>query len=300
LWAEKYDGALEDVFDLQDRITAGVAGAIEPSLEHAEIRRAERKPTTSLDAYDCVLRAIAEFRSFTHSGFMEALAFCRKAIELDPKYTLAYAMAARSIALHKATGTLKTPELEKEGLRFVSFATELGADDPTVLWMTGHALVLLSHDYDRGLDLIDRSLAINPNSAQAWSHSGWLRFNVGEGNAAIEHFERAMRLSPVDPLAYQSKAGIAWGHFVEGRYQDAANWAEKAASDQPKFNTSLRCRLAANGLLGRTETAREALHALLQMEPDATVTKLRKLMPLKRAEHMAAYLDGLRKGGLPE
>jgi tetratricopeptide (TPR) repeat protein len=150
------------------------------------------------------------------------------------------------------------------------------------------------------LAAINRSLSLNPNSAEAWNASGWAHWNIGDGNNALDHLERAMRLSPLAPDAFMYKAGIGWAHFIEKRYEEAIDWAEKSLNERPQFLTALRCKVSALGLLGRAEEAHEAGSTLLTLQPDATIQNLQKLMPLKRDKDMAVYLDGLRKAGLPE
>jgi TolB-like protein/class 3 adenylate cyclase/Tfp pilus assembly protein PilF len=300
IWADRFDGGLEDIFDLQDRITESVVGAIEPALRTAEMQRAQIKPTQSLDAYDYFLRALAEWYSGKPS-YEGALAFCRKSIATDPRYASAFGLASICVAVRIANGQALDVESERtEGIASALKAIELGPDDPTALWMAGWALVLAGRDYDRGLAAIDRSLSLNSNAAQAWNASGWCRWNIGDGNTAIDHFQRAMRLNPLDPLSSAAKAGVGWAHFVEGRYEDAVKWADMAWTHGPRSITALRCKVAALGLLGRTEEAREAVRVLLTVQPDATIPNLRRLMPLKRAEHMAIYLEGLSKAGIPK
>ena len=299
IWADRIDGTLADIFDLQDKVAASVVGAIEPTLRNAEIRRAQRKPTASLDAYDHVLRAIAEFHAFR---LMDALAHCRAATAIDGHYAQAHAMAAQCIGWRKALGMgspLGRDELA-EGGDSARRAVAFGADDPTALWMAGQALLLLERDYDNAVALIERALLLCPNAAPVWNASGWTRWSVGDGAVAIDHFNRAMRMSPVDPHGFLFRSGIGWAHFIEGRYDDALDWSDRALALLPNCITSMRCKVATCGHLGDNGEARDALQALLKMQPDATVTKLGEMIPLKRPEHMAAFLDGLRKAGMAE
>jgi len=301
IWADRFEGALEDIFDLQDRITSSVVGAIAPALQAAEIHRAQAKPTESLDAYDCFLRALAQYYVFTPSSWAETVTLCRKAIAIDPHYASAYGLAA--LCLSNAitnSWAANVEEARSDGIALARKGIEIGANDPIALSMAGRALVALAHDFDRGLAAIDRSLSLDPNSALAWSQSGFTRWNGGDGNTAIDHFECALRLSPLDPSASLFKAGIGWSHFVERRYEEAIKWADMALNERPRTQTALRCKVSALGLLGRTDEAREAVRTLLTLQPDATVSTLCAIMPLKRAEHMAIYLDGLRKAGLAE
>jgi TolB-like protein len=302
IWADRIEGDLQDMFDLQDRVTASVVGAIEPAMQAAEIRRAQSKPTSSLDAYDLYLRALAALNLWTRPGAEEALTLCRKAIEIDPRYAAAYGLAARCCIVMFSQGQFGEVN-ESMTLAFARRAIEYGADDPTALSIGGLALSLVAGDNDGALNAIGRSLALNPNSAQGWLASGGVRRYIGQAGQAIEHFQRAMRLSPLDPFAHEFKAGIAWACFIDGRYEDACEWADKALGEQPRYMPTLRVKLIACGLLGRTEQAEATKRALLALDPDATITKLLKITPLSRVNlkaALAAYIDGLRKAGLPE
>jgi tetratricopeptide (TPR) repeat protein len=226
---------------------------------------------------------------------------CRKAIAIDPRYASAHGLAAFCLAVRIAQGWASNIESDRnEAATLANRAIQFGADDPTALWMGGFALDLAAHDFDRALAAIERSLSLDPNSALAWAYCGWVRWHCGDGNSAIEDLQRAMRLSPRDPAAFMFKGGIAWAHFVEGRYEDAIKWTDMVLHEQPKHLTGLRCKVSACGLLGRKEEASESLRLLLTFQPNATVKALRDLMPLKHDRNMDLYLEGLRKAGLPE
>lgn len=307
IWADRYEGDLRDVFDLQDKITESVVGAIAPALISTEQRRAEAKPTDSLDAYDYYLRALAQWYQLfwlqpARDIFAGTIALCQKAIARDPRYASAHGLAAlcRAISIPNPGTAHSGEEARAEGLAFARNAIELGANDPVALWMAGWALVHLARDFDSALAAIDRSLSLDANSAQAWNASGWVRWNCGDGATAIEHLERASRLSPLDPQAPIFSIGIAWANFIEGHYDEAAKRADLAVRARTRNITAMRCKVAALGLSGRVDEAREAVSELLAAQPDATVSKLKSLMPMRRPEDLARYLDGLRKAGMPE
>ena len=302
IWADRFEGTLDDVFDLQDRMTASVVGAITPALVAAEQRRAETKPTESLDAYDYYLRALAQYHVFTPAGFAEAVALCRSATALNSRYATPYGLAGMCLATGIANSWMANlAEARSDGIAFAHKAIELGADDPSALVWGGWALFYLAREYDLAIAAIDRSLTLDSNLARAWNWSGWARMlDHGDGNGAIERMERARRLSPLDPEAFTFNSGIAWAHFIEGRYDEAVRWADASLHVRPRSTTALRCKLAADGLLGRTEEANETMRALLAIQPDASVAKLKTLMPMRRPEDMARYLDGLRNAGVPE
>ena len=220
LWADRFDGGLEDIFDLQDQVTASVVGAIAPKLEQAEIERAKRKPTESLDAYDYYLRGMASFHQWTKEANNEALRLFYRAIELDPDFASAYGMAAWCYVWRKSNGWMTDRAQEiAEAARLARRAVELGKDDAVALAQGGHALAFVVGDLDGGAAFIDRALVLNPNLATAWLLSGWMRAYLGEPDVAIEHLARAMRLSPLDPILYQMQSGIAFAHFFAGRYR---------------------------------------------------------------------------------
>jgi TolB-like protein len=302
MWADHFDGALEDVFDLQDRVTASVVGAIEPRLQRAEIERAGRKPTESLDAYDYFLRAMASFHLFTRDSLLEARRLFRRATELDPNYASPYGMAAFCVQLSKTNGWLADSEREiSDGVRLARRAAVAGKDDPTALWSSGHSLAYLAREVETGATHIERAIALNSNLAAAWSASGWLRMYLGEPANAIERFERSMRLSPLDPFAYFGCAGMGLAHLLAGDHDAAVSWARKASHDQPNWATALRVAAVAYALSDRIVEAREAMARLREIDPALRLSNLEKVAPpFRRPEDLARYEEGLRKAGLPE
>jgi TolB-like protein/tetratricopeptide (TPR) repeat protein len=299
IWADRFEGDLQDVFDLQDKITASVVGAIGPALTVSEMQRARTKPPESLDAYDYFLRGLYSFRLITRTGAEESLHCCRRALELDPTYASAHGLAAWAVALKRVQGWNPSAEEEREALVHVRAAIEYGANDAFAFQAAGQAALLIAHDHDLALTAAETALSLDPNLAEAWSTSGWANFNLGNGALAIEKFERALRLSPAN-RAYTIRSGIAFGHFLEGRYEESVRWADMSLREQPRWATAVRCKTSALGLLGRTDEAAKALRALSELQPGAKIAQFRSLMPLKRPEHMERYLDGLRRAGVPE
>jgi len=302
IWADRFDGALEDVFDLQDQVTARVVGAIEPRLQRAEIERAGRKPTESLDAYDYFLRGMAGFHLFNRESLLEASRLFERATELDPNYASPYGMASWSSALSKSYGWMVDPESETTAaVRMARRAVAVGKDDPTALWSGGLSLAYLAHEIEAGATHIDRALVLNPNLAASWSASGWVRMYLGESANAIEHFERAMRLSPLDPLTYFASTGTAFAHAFAGRYDEAVSWATKALHEQPNWATALRAAAIANALADRMVEARAAMARLREVDPALRLGNLDQVAPpLRRAEDRVRFTESLRKAGLPE
>jgi TolB-like protein/class 3 adenylate cyclase/tetratricopeptide (TPR) repeat protein len=302
VWADHFDGVLDDIFDLQDRVTASVVGIIEPKLRNVEIERARRKPTESLDAYDLYLRALAQI-IVSYEGNLEALKLLSRAIEIDPKYAAPYGLAAWCYLHQKMRGWVppSDPALAK-GIRMAKLAASLGKDDPETLWMAGTALAMTSGDLQGGIALIDRALTLNPNSANAWYHSGMVRAYLGDTETAIAHLERSVRLSPLDTSAYFCSLGFVYAHFMPGRYEEASAWCDKMLHEAPDYPSALRMKAATCGLLGRLDDGRVWVERLLAVNPDSTVSSMRLLYGvfMKKPGCLEAFLDGLRKAGLPE
>jgi len=303
LWAERFDGGLSDVFDLQDQVTESVVGAIAPALEKAEIERARRKPTESLDAYALYLRGLSRFYQVaSRQANEEALRLFNSAIELDPDFASAYGRAAHCYAIGRANGWISvTPNEIAEVTRLAQRAVELGKDDPIALAAGGWALAVVVRDLEAGAGLIDRALVLNSNFAEAWSFDGWVKNWLGEPEAAIERFARAMRLSPLDPSLLRMPSGIAHAHFFLGRYDEAASWAAMALQHNADYQPGLRIAAASNVMAGRPEKAHKALARLRLLNPTLRVSTLKDVLgPFRRAEDLLRYEEGMRQAGLPE
>ena len=248
LWADRFDGALEDMFDLQDHVTSSVVGAIAPRLQREEIKRAKRKPTENLDAYDYYLRGLQKFRPRTMDANREALQLFYKAIELDPGLACAYGMAAWCYTQRKARRwMIEHVQESAEATRLARKAVHLGGDDAVALSMGGYALAFVAHEFDDAMAFVDRGLAVNPNLAQAWNLSAMLRVWRGEPDLALDHAAHAMRLSPLDPSAYAMHTAMAYAHFLAGRYDMASSCAEKSmrGTDFPAGNMHFRSQQCA-------------------------------------------------------
>jgi TolB-like protein len=301
LWADRFDGALEDMFDLQDHVTASVVGAIAPKLQAEEIKRARRKPTENLDAYDHYLRGLAKVRRVTVDANSEALQLFCKAIELDPGLASAYGMAAWCYVMRKARGwMIEHVQESAEATRLARKAVHLGGGDPVALCMGGYALAFVAREFDDAVAFMDRGLAINPNLAQAWRLSAWLRVWRGEPDLALEHVAHAMRLSPLDTSMYAMHGAMAYAHFLATRYDMASSCAEKAVRDNPTFLLAISVSAASNALAGRLEPAQIGMARALQCNPGLRASNLRDLAPFRRAEDLAGFAKGLREAGLPE
>ena len=233
---------------------------------------------------------------------MEARGLYQRATELDPGYASPYGMAAMCILLGKTNGWLIDPDQEiADGVRRARRAAAVGRDDPTALWASGYCLAYLAGELEIGAAHIERALALNPNLAAAWSASGWVLIYLGEPSNAIERFERAIRLSPLDPLAYFGSTGLCAAYIFAGRSDEAASWATKASHEQPNWASSVRLAAIAYALSGKIVEAREAMARLREIDPTLRLgNPARVASPFRRPEDLARRTEGLRKAGLPE
>lgn len=301
LWAERYEGALDDIFELQDRITDSVVGAIAQELERAEIERAKRKPTESLDAYDYFLRGMASFHAGSPASIDQAIAHFRKAIALDPEYASAYGMAAWSLFWRKLNGWTRYASADTvDGARLARCAVDLGKNDAVALTRGGHALAHFTRNLDTGIDFIDKALALNPNLAAAWFLSGFLRSWRGEHEDAIQRFEQAMRLSPLDTEMFRMRIGIAMAHLMAKRFDEARIWAEKSFRDVPTFALAPAAIAASCAHSGQMDEARRAVADMRRLDPGLRLSTLDAWLPFHRPEDLELFADGLRKAGLPD
>jgi TolB-like protein/class 3 adenylate cyclase/Tfp pilus assembly protein PilF len=301
LWADRFDGGLDDIFDLQDQVTSSVVGAIAPKLEEAEIERARRKPTDSLDAYDHFLRGLGAFHQWTEEANNEALLLFQQATKLDPTFAAAYGMAALCYDQRKGNGwMINRGEEVAETARLVRRASELGKDDAVALNTAGTALAYVVGNLDHGTALIEQALLLNSNLATAWHQSGWMSIYRGDPEGALERFYRAMRLSPRDPYIFDMQIGTGCAQFLNGRYAEALSWAEAAVRHQPNSCPALRTLAASSAMAGRQEQAEKTIAHLSELDPGLRISNLHDLFPVQRAKDIAMWQEGLRLAGLPE
>ncbi len=301
LWADRFEGSLDDIFELQDQVAERVVGAITPTLERAEIERSKRKPTESLDAYDYYLRGMASFHRGTRQAISEALPFFSKAIELDPGFASAYGMAASCYYWRKMNNwTSERSQEFAEGARLANRAVELGADDAVALSRGGRAYPHFGGDLDRGVAAVDRALKLNPGLSAAWYLSGFQRISLGEHDDAVERFARAMRLSPLDPEIFQMQTGTAMAHLFARRFDVASAWAEKASRELPNILRVCAFSAASHALAGRMDEARHAVEHVRRIDASLRISNVEDWVVLRRPEDLATFMEGLRRAGLPE
>jgi adenylate cyclase len=290
LWADRFDGSLDDIFELQDKVASSVAGAIEPALQAAEIRRSSERPTNDLTAYDLYLRALPEAMSGEKSGYFEALDLLGRSIERDPHYGPSLALAAVCHTAMCVSGWTHDPDASRrEGVARAHQALRYSGDDAGTLARVAYALAYFGEDIDAAIALVDRSLQINPSFAYGWQRSGWLRLWAGYPDLAISHLEAALRLNPRDPSP-ATLMGIGVGHFFAGRLEQARSTLLQSLQEQPGWVPTSRFLAACYAHLGRLDEARaivEQLRVLTSVVvPDAP--------HWRNPEHRTFYLSGLR------
>jgi adenylate cyclase len=303
--ADRFDGELDDVFDLQDRITAGVAAKIAPMVRTAEIQRAERAPTNHPQAYDLLLRALAHYRGWTRAGHEEAIRLLREAITIDPSYALGYAHLSAILWRMVSQGWFARDDpFVADMLSLARTALTLDGDDPEVLIMAGMMTAVAGGDVSGGIALIGKAVALNPNSAAALRAAGNLYARTGDSARALASLDQAERLDPFD--AGQSYSAHIIAHFLTGAYDAAVEWSDKALRDWPRSAAALRYRAASLGLLGRLEEARQTVQRLRELVPDFTIARARHHIEsdmhglLGKPADREAFYEGLRRAGVPE
>lgn len=303
IWADRFEGSLDAIFEIQDQVATQVAGMIAPALRTVEMQRAQRKPTNNLTAYDLFLRALQHIHRGEQAN-REALRLLNEAINLDDSYGAAYGLAAWCYRLRKVHGWVSPsdPSLA-EGVRLAHLAAATSRRDSEGLWMAANALAHLSGELDLGLAMIEESLSLNSNSAGAWWAGGMLHAFLGNDPIAMAHLERAHRFNPLDTQPHIHWIAVAYAHFIAGRYSDAERAADRSMNKQMPAPSSLRVKIATCGLLGRSEEGHQWVDCLLAIEPAASVQRLKQYWgaPLRRSpEALEQFLAGSRLCGLPE
>jgi adenylate cyclase len=297
LWAERFDGALEDVFELQDAVTERVVGAIETSVNQAEITRARAKPTSNLDAYDYYLRAMQQATVYTRAGCDAAMENVQKAISLDPDYALAKALLA-SIYMTRWIQGWGTAGDPAKGLAVAREAIAQDTNNPSVLKFAGHTLGFWG-DHDRSIALLEKAVRLNVNGSSILMSLGWVKvYGCKDTEGAIGHFERAMRLSPRDPEMASLLTGISFAHLITGHYEKALSLAQQSIDEGPQFTSGHRAKIAALMFLDREQEAKNAAETLLTFDPQFSISS--RLPPYRDADFQQRYHAALKAAGLHE
>jgi TolB-like protein len=301
LWANKFDGELGDVFELQDRVTEQVAAAVGTRLYSEQALLSQRKPTEKLDAYDYLLRANAAWRPGDREANDTALRLAYRAIELDPEYGRAYAAAASFFNVKKQARWMRDRQQETaEALRLARLAIAFAKDDAVALAVAGMAFGYLGGELDAGVSLVDQAIELNPNYMGAWSISGWLRLYLGHHELAIEHQNRAMRLSPRDFNRPDMLAMAGFANLFLGRFDTAERLANEAVQLSINHLPSLRVLTCSLAFQGKLDQSGSAARRVLSLDPTFRLPAVRELIPLRRPEDLSRYVEGLRLAGIPE
>jgi TolB-like protein/class 3 adenylate cyclase len=290
IWADRFDGTLDDIFELQDQVASSVAGVIEPALRAAEARRSAKRPTSDLTAYDLYLRALAPFSSHSEAGITRALDFSEQAIGRDPHYGSALGYAAACRALIDLNGwTEDRGQNRRAAIDCAERALESAGDDPVTLVYAAHALAYFGENIDAIIALVDRALALNPSFAGGWLMSAQIRIWAGQPDLAIAHVGRAIRLSPRDyPGTLSFLVGLA--HFLSRRFEDAMPKLIAAVQHLPNAPQHHRVLASCYAHMGRLEEARAIIERLRTMSP----LVVPELNHFRNPEHRELLLSGLR------
>ncbi|MFK0686772.1 adenylate/guanylate cyclase domain-containing protein [Mesorhizobium sp. IMUNJ 23033] len=299
VWTDRFEGDVSDIFDLQDKVTESVVGAVEPRIRLEEIKQARMKPTDYIGAYDLYLRALPRFYSMTREGFADVRRLTNEALSIDPGFTLAKALGAyiRSLSVSQCW---HEPDDIRVAVRMAREVLADARDDPTSLRFAAQVIAYSAKDYETALDTIERSLLLNPNSAQGYTGSGWVNAHSGRPLVAIEHFHRAMRLSPVDPEKGIALSGIAMSYLMLERYEEALAWGERALREMPNYGSSHRVVIMALVKLNRSDEAQAAARRLMEAFPTYTLGLQRQINPWRDKVFAERYVEALGIAGVPE
>ena len=304
IWADRFEGDLKDVFELQDRISESVVGAIEPKLQLAEIARLKQKPASSLAAYDLYLRALQLEYQFTEESVDEAIRCLERAAAIDASFAPAMALAAFCYAERAFQAWARDYAAETaEALRLANRAIELDPQNAEVLWMSAYPIGFLGGDAARANEIFARSLAINPNSAMALTTSCWILSALGDIATMVERIARARRLSPRDPREWMITMTTAMAHMWAHSFSECVAWAEKAVRQNPRALPALRTLVVGLVHSNQRERAEEVVKQILRIDPKFTISVWQRQRAPQFRENNPRWqfiLDAYRAAGVPE
>lgn len=301
LWAQSFDGDLEDVFEFQDRITESVAVGIEPHVQRAELERARRERPGSISVYDLCLQILPKILAETSSQNAEAHALLTEALRREPDNARILALASYTLEHRRTMGW--PPFGSDDAEKCVALARrgiELAKGDATIMATCGMSLIQVGREYDWGLAIMQAAVDLNPNSLNVVLRAGIAHLHCGNLDQAQEYLMRAHRLSPLDPYAHITFCGLADIEMIRGNYEQSLLWASRSLALNPNFDPTVWILITDNMLLGRKEEAKRFLQHLLRIAPDSTLASIASGQATKVPERLTLVLNGLREAGLPE
>ena len=305
LWADRYEGALEDVFELQDQVAVSVVGAIAPSVTRAEIERVTRKPLSSLDAYDYWLRGRAAHLQFgAKENIDRAIGLYEQAIRLDPQFALAHGTLGTALILRKDCGWSKDPAADtSRAVECARRALSLGTNNPLVLAYSAIALMQSAGEVEFADSLFEEAIRLDPNGVPAWVWGAWTKILLGDHRTAIKYCQHALRLSPLDPRILFAEQNLAYAHFFLGNYEEGRRFATSQLHRFPNNPTGLRITIACNVLLGNVEAAKSLWRQLAVLSPTDRVSETGKRSGRfygGRPQDVTKLQEAYRIAGMPE
>ena len=292
MWADRFEDTLDDVFALQDRVALSAAGVIEPAVNRAEMKRATRRPTADMGAYDLTLRGAGLLFTFAKADVLEALELFDRAIEIDPSYATALAAASFCHANIANFGWSDEPQVHRQQARELgSLALRHAGEDSAALNIAAEGLVVSGGSLETGIDLADRSRAMNPGAAMAWFSSGWMRVLSGEPEAGAEQLEVSMRLDPLSVLRSFQLAYLGVARFEQRRFEEAASLLEQSAQLSAAYPIGPSVLPACYGHLGQLDAARRMLEVRSALGAQ-TIDQF-AAWTFRDPEHRKLYLDGI-------
>ena len=298
LWADRFEGHLNDFFELQDQIQRRVIGGIAPTLELAEFERAKRK-MGNLRAYDCYLRSLAAVYRFSREANAEALSYAEQAVLLDPDFALGHMVVANALIQRFAFGWIVDQRGEAQRAeRAIRRALDLDRNDARLLAVCGQATIILLRNVEEGAGYLDEAVSIDPNAPQALMYHANAQIVRNEPAKAIDNLEQVLRLSPLDPAKFYTLALMARAYNLIGRYSDALQFATASIRTRPNYVYALIEQAVANALAGRLDAARDSLISFRKLKPDDRVSTFNP--PHLPPCGITKYQDALRLAGMPE
>jgi adenylate cyclase len=300
VWASHFDGISEDLFALQDQIATRVVGTLAPQVREAELRRALRKHPDNLEAYDCVLRGMAQLYQLNLEDFGAARTWLEKAIALDPAYAAPYALLATWHSLRVQQGWSPDPTIDNaEVMRMATAALTRDSFDATALALCAHAKSLSKYEFDQAIAMFDRAIESSPSSYIAWTRSSPTYSYIGDAREAVRRAEHGLSLSPLDPQAFFPHTGLSIAYYVAGEHEEGARWGRKSLEENPRYTATLRMLAANLAALGQIDEARDVGRALLVVEPGFQVGSFVDRYAIRDPDRQQRLALHLRLAGLP-